>query len=446
MASPPNQNGHTSGQPHELQLVRQPIEIRAALRVFNTRARSAADRSQRILAQTSYWVYDPDTRAFGPSKFVGFAGMDFGTYESAVAGKEGGAKFDGHVTKVAIEKALGARFQPDAGLADRLSAWSTTLLGSDVFERVDTSKWQFITLPAERGYWAILANPDVYRVEEAVAERDTALWTVQRGHVRAGDRVAIWKAKGSGIRRGVIAIGEVLTEPADLEEDPTALQYWRDGTGTGPQRRVRVRHVRPPRAPLWLEEDASGVLANLSVARATGGSVYRIEPEQWTQLIDALGGWPEEDQEEATAEAAWEARARARGQGFAASPAVRKAVEEYAMQLAEKHYREEYEVKRKGKPYDLLCTHRTTGAVLYVEVKGTTTAGEEVFLTPNEVRFARENAGQMALFVQSGIVIEQSEAGDVTASGGTTRIWEPWDVDAGALTPMAYVYAVPAGS
>jgi hypothetical protein len=444
MASP-NRNGDASGQPHELHLVRHSTEIRSALRVFNAEARSAADRSQRILAQTSYWIYDPETREFGPSKFVGFAGMDFGTYESAVAGKEGGAKFDGHVTKVAIEKALRARFQPDAGLADRLHAWGTALLGSGVFERVDTSKWQFITLPAERGYWAILANPDVYRVEEAVVERDTAVWTVQRSYVRAGDRVAIWKAKGSETRRGVIALGEVLTEPADLNEDPTALQYWRDGTGTGPQRRVLVRHVRPPRAPLWLEEDTSGVLANLSVARATGGGIYRIEPEQWTQLVDALGGWPEEDQEEAAAEAAWEARARARGQGFAASPALRKAVEEYAMQLAEKHYGAEYEVKRKGKPYDLLCTHRTTGAVLYVEVKGTTTAGEELFLTPNEVCFARENASQMALFVHSAIVIEQSEHGQVTASGGTTRIWQPWDVEAGVLKPVAYLYAVPTG-
>lgn len=270
---------------------------------------------------------------------------------------------------------------------------------------------------------------------------------VRHCHVHAGDRVAIWKAKGSGTRRGVIALGEVLTEPADLEEEPTALQYWRDGTGTGLQRRVRVRHVRLPRAPLWLEEDTSGVLANLSVARATGGGIYRIEPEQWHQLIEVLGGWPaEEQEEEAAAEAAWEARARARGQGFAVSPAVRKVVEEYAMQLAEKHYSEEYEVRRKGKPYDLCCTHQTTGAVLYVEVKGTTTAGEEVFLTPNEVRFARENAGQMALFVHSGITIAQSEDGQVSASGGTTSIWQPWDVDAGVLTPMAYVYAVPADS
>jgi hypothetical protein len=76
-------------------------------------------------------------------------------------------------------------------------------------------------------------------------------------------------------------------------------------------------------------------------------------------------------------------------------------------------------------------------------VKGTTTAGEEVLLTPNEVRHAREHASQMALFVQSGIVIEQPAEGPVIASGGTMRIWQPWDVDAGVLTAVSYVYTLP---
>lgn len=289
-----------------------------------------------------------------------------------------------------------------------------------------------------------MANPDAYRVQDAVTERETDLWTVKRGDVRAGDRVAFWQAKGSGTNRGVVALGIVLTDPAELDEEPDARKYWRDGKGFGRQRRVRVRYVRPPNAPLWLENDSTGVLKTLSVARATGGGVYRIEPEQWNLLVDALGGWPDEDEEDAVTEAAWEARTRARGQGFAASPAARKAIEEYAMQLAEAHFSKEYAVARKGKPYDLHCTHRVSGAVLYVEVKGTSTAGEEVFLTPNEVHFAREHVSQMALFVQSGIVIEQPADGAVIASAGRTGIWQPWDVDAGVLTPVSFVYTLPA--
>lgn len=428
-----------------LRTVQEPSEIRAALMAFNAEAHTAMARAWSILRRTSYWIYDPEARKFGPGKFVGYAGMDYELYERAYAGRIGGAKFDGHVTKEALERALKTTFQSNAALADRFLQWGTALFGAGAFEGVDTSKWQFVTLPAERGYWAIMANPDLYRVEDAIKERETDLWTVKRSHVRAGDRIAIWKAKGSGTRRGVIALGEVLTAPAILDEDPAALQYWRDDIGTEPQRRVRVRYVRPPNAPLWLEEDSSGVLANLSVARATGGGVYRIEIEQWNQLVDALGGWPDEDPEDAAAKAAWEARARARGQGFAVSPAARKAIEEYAMQLAEEHFCKEYEVTRVGKPYDLYCMHQASGAVLYVEVKGTTTAGEEVLLTPNEVRFAREHAGQMALFVLSGIIIDVSEDDQVTASAGTTRIRHPWNIDAGELKPVGYFYAVPEG-
>ena len=56
--------------------------------------------------------------------------------------------------------------------------------------------------------------------------------------------------------------------------------------------------------------------------------------------------------------------------------------------------------------------------VKHVEVKGTTTDGAEVILTPNEVRHARENPCT-ALFVLSNITVERAEDGAVTATGGT---------------------------
>src|SRR5262249_29632608 len=104
------------------------------------------------------------------------------------------------------------------------------------------------------------------------------------------------------------------------------------------------------------------------------------------------------DEEGAIIEAIQNARARARGQGFSVSPEVRRAVERHAMQRAARHFRAEgFHVEELGKPYDLHCTRGHE--VLYVEVKGTTTNGEEVLLTPNEVDFARQNAARMVLFV-----------------------------------------------
>jgi len=90
------------------------------------------------------------------------------------------------------------------------------------------------------------------------------------------------------------------------------------------------------------------------------------------------------------------------GQGFLASPRLRKAVEEHAMQMAMKHLESVgYKVNVLGNPYDLLCSAKEK--TLYVEVKGTTTDGLVVLLTPNEIAFARKHKGQIALYVVHGI-------------------------------------------
>jgi hypothetical protein len=287
----------------------------------------------------------------------------------------------------------------------------------------------------------------VYRIEDAIIERDSDLWTVKRGDLHVGDRVAIWKAKGSSEHRGVIALGEVISEPDLLAEEPEALPYWLSTESLEPKRRVRVRYVRPSRAPLWLENDTAGVISTLSVSRATGGGVFRIQADQWNHLVEVLGGWPHDGTEEqhAVIDAVRATMAKLRGgQGFSISPEVRRVIEQHAMMLTEEHFRSKgYSVEVRGKPYDLLCTNKAVSTdVLYVEVKGTTTAGEEILLTPNEVRFAREYASHMVLFVVSGVNVEQGATGPI-ATGGVVTIRQPWSIDDGALTPVGYSYVVP---
>jgi hypothetical protein len=85
-------------------------------------------------------------------------------------------------------------------------------------------------------------------------------------------------------------------------------------------------------------------------------------------------------------------RPRARGQRWAQSPEVRRAIEDHAMQAAAKHYRAQgWSVEDVSGfcSYDLHCEQK--GRVLDVEVKGTTSIGERVLLTPNEVAHARTN-------------------------------------------------------
>lgn len=80
------------------------------------------------------------------------------------------------------------------------------------------------------------------------------------------------------------------------------------------------------------------------------------------------------------------------------------------------------------------------GDVLFLEAKGTTTAGESVIVTPGEVRFARANPGRCVMGVLSDIDVDG--AGHVVPSSGTLRIIE-WNPDAGHLEPLSYSFFPP---
>jgi hypothetical protein len=121
-------------------------EIGSSLVSFNRQAGANRDRARTILRQTTYWVFHPSSGMFGPGKFVGYAGMDFDGYERANAGNSEGARFDGHVSKEAIEYALSAVFGPGPELHKPLLQWGTRLLGPEAFGNANAAKWQFVTL------------------------------------------------------------------------------------------------------------------------------------------------------------------------------------------------------------------------------------------------------------------------------------------------------------
>jgi hypothetical protein len=293
----------------------------------------------------------------------------------------------------------------------------------------------------QRNYWALVADPKRYDIEGAVGELEEDDWTVRDRNVRPGDRVAMWKTKGRTGNRGIVALGEVLTDPAPRNPSPASRKYCLDVKLLAmAERRVLLRYVVPPNAPLWLEEDKSGVLSSLSVARATGGTVFKITSEQWQKLVMLLGGW--RSGERSPSEAAVEAAIIASGksQGFQVDSAVRKAVEEYAMRRAEEHFVSLFSsVKRKGKPYDLCCTKKDS--VLYVEVKGTQTEGNEILLTPNEVEFANKHRGEMGLFLVSNVDVSKKD-GEVVVSGGVTHCEPNWVIEMARLSPLGYSYSL----
>lgn len=291
-------------------------------------------------------------------------------------------------------------------------------------------------------YWTFLGNPKVYDIERAVRDKIRDYWTVPGHDVRAGDRAIIWKAMGKSQKRGIIALAEVLADPKPRAD--TNLDYWINQNRSNEIiDRVAIRYLVPSRLPLWLEETSPAVIRKLKAANATGGSVFHVTLDEWNAVMQVIGGWPApeiEDAELAIANVAGHSSSR---QGFFMDVKVRLAIEQYAMQKAMAYYEEQgWTVKDVSAryPYDLLCESES-GKILHVEVKGTTSDGSQIILTRNEVEHARNYYPGVALFVLAHIQVGQSEAD--RPRGGVKHIIDPWNVDEGTQSPLAFMYTLP---
>lgn len=126
--------------------------------------------------------------------------------------------------------------------------------------------------------------------------------------------------------------------------------------------------------------------------------------------------------------------------------AVRKAVEEYAVAWAIRHYRGlGWTVQDVGatESFDLRCTREGAGE-LHVEVKGTTGLGETVILTRNEVLHAR-SWPDVDLFVVTEIAVADRDTDHPRASGGAAHLCCNWKPAEENLTPLGYDYVTGIG-
>jgi hypothetical protein len=128
-----------------LELAENLQDVQQSLDTFNTSFGENLDLGRSLIRTTSFWVNDPTSRRFGPSKFVGFKNMTLAKYQSARDGHLGGCMFNSHITRKAIENILGA-YAEDAHLSVELTDWAVSLLGHDVLEGIDESKWKFVSL------------------------------------------------------------------------------------------------------------------------------------------------------------------------------------------------------------------------------------------------------------------------------------------------------------
>ncbi len=128
------------------------------------------------------------------------------------------------------------------------------------------------------------------------------------------------------------------------------------------------------------------------------------------------------------------------GQGRLAAAARRKAIELRAMAVAKQHFaKQQWTTKdhSASQPYDLLATKGDQA--LFIEVKGTQHGGSHVFLTANEVKWARAHYPRTALVIVTGIeVVENGD--EPKGTKGKLHFIQPWLPADEALEPLAYKF------
>jgi MrcB-like, N-terminal domain/Domain of unknown function (DUF3883) len=140
--------------------------------------------------------------------------------------------------------------------------------------------------------------------------------------------------------------------------------------------------------------------------------------------------------------AAGQPERRGISQGFGLSTAERRVVEMHAMRLAKEHL-ESLQWRARDvsttRPYDFEC--KRASEEMIVEVKGTTSTGEQIVLTKNEVAVHRARHPNNALIVVHSITLTRTPD-TPSAEGGTLFMLSPWEIVESQLQPLAFQYTV----
>ncbi len=135
-----------------------------------------------------------------------------------------------------------------------------------------------------------------------------------------------------------------------------------------------------------------------------------------------------------------EAAGRVPRRGLLTSAAERKAIEGRAVRVTQEHLEAlGYHVEDVGAYESFDLDVRRGEERLFVEVKGTTTSGDAVVLTKNEVDLHRMHYPNNALAVVRRIELDRSTAPPV-ANGGELVLIQPWQIEDERLTALSYQY------
>lgn len=129
-------------------------------------------------------------------------------------------------------------------------------------------------------------------------------------------------------------------------------------------------------------------------------------------------------------------------QGRGLTYAQKKAIEKRALEVAMAHFQTLgfLDIRDVGDQASYDLTMIKDGLIHFVEVKGTTGAGQAVILTRNEVEVHKTYYPQNALALVRGIKLEKSDP--PTADGGELVLFLPWKLSIEDLEPVVYEYKI----
>ncbi|MDI6519097.1 DUF3578 domain-containing protein [Streptomyces coelicoflavus] len=264
----------------------------------------------------------------------------------------------------------------------------------------------------------------------------TTIWT---GGVFKARRVEDLRARVDWARP---LLAEAAAERLDLQESIELDARTPLGRGYGPGNVLAIEYEReqlPPQATLL--EDLLSMSRLLGILYAAERLTPYIPGDPTPEVLEA---------EQSAAKTAGRrtpggARPRRAGQGFLLTSGERRAIERHSVGMATEHFEGQgWKVKDVGdkESFDLLLTRGERR--LYVEVKGTTSAGLEVILTRAEVEKQRKYYPNNALVVVHSIELDRTGEEPAT-SGGVLHCTSPWVVEDADLTVISYAYRTQVG-
>lgn len=139
--------------------------------------------------------------------------------------------------------------------------------------------------------WIFQGNPNDFDIDGYLAlGLDEITWLVRRygSEIQPGDVVYIWRsASGSKGKAGIVARATVLTEPANILDDPAAGPFWKSDAPTGTSSRVKLRvdgiaNSREFIKRDWLVDDPA--CSEMLIIRQPAGTNFPLEPREADRL------------------------------------------------------------------------------------------------------------------------------------------------------------------